>query len=214
MMSSPTHAARFVNYTLPSGSDVLLLMRFYPYYGLLILSDHLFHVEVQFDSHELSLMYLRHAQISRGIMPCLQNSVIPPCSSDGKECKLKQLIKMAFHEFSLGMPARPPLSPSEISAYDKTARRFSFNSSFLNCLPSTSHQISSFLTFASHFRQCVPIEKPLAVIMPVRPSVMTDNRSSICSPSHAPSYSELSSRLHRVSRLAQETLRVTLSHPE
>ena len=102
-------------------------------------------------------MYLRHTQSPYGIMPCLQGSTSLPCSSNGKECKLKQLVKMAFHEFSLGMPARPPLSPAEISAYDKTARRFSFNSSFLNSLASTARQISSFLSFASHFCQYVSI---------------------------------------------------------
>jgi len=116
---------------------------------------------------------------------------------------------MAFHEFSLGMSARPPLSLAEINAYDKTARRFSFNSSFLNSLPSTTRQISSFLSFASHFRQNVPIEKPLAVVLPIRPSVMTGTQLSVCNPAYAPSYGELSSRLHRVSKLAQETLRVT-----
>ena len=52
--------------------------------------------------------------------------------------------------------------------------------------------------------------------MPIRPSVMTNNQLFICNPAHAPSYGELSSRLHRVSRLAQETLRVTycITYPE
>ena len=215
-MSSSAQVAHSINYVLPSGSNVLLLMRFHPYRGLLILSDHLFYVEVQFDPHELSLMYLRHTQSSCGVMPCLQGSLTLPCSSNGRECKLKQLVKMAFHEFSLGMPTRPPLSFSEISAYDKTARRFSFNSSFLNSLSSTARQISSFLSFASRFRQYVSVDKPLAVIMPIRPSVMTNTQLSICNPAHAPSYVELSSRLNRVSRLAQETLRITycINYPE
>ena len=208
-MPPSTPVAHSINYTLPSGSHVLLLMRFYPRRGILLISDHLFLVEVQFDPHELSLMYLRHTQSSCGVMPCLQGSIILPCSSSGRECKLKQLIKMAFHEFSLGMSARPPLSLAEVSAYDKTARRFSFDSSFLNSLPSTTRQVSSFLSFASHFRQSVPLEKPLAVVLPIRPSVMSNTQLSICNPAYAPSYGELSSRLHRISRLAQETLRVT-----